>query len=216
MQLPTGGIAFYPGSDEDSPYFSGETWLALAHYDRLFPGDPMVAEMLAAAEDYFIRTYLRAFDGAFFHWGMMAAAVRFETTAEQRYLDFVSLQGWQFVVEVRPDFVPESNECYSVEGLAAGARAMWTGGRGSDPGYGAMVDRAERELVKIFALQIMPGQTRIDVGEGRFFYDPGLERMVGAFRNGQRLMRSRIDFTQHCLSAIVHYGELRDTLATAE
>lgn len=57
LQQPSGGFAQSPQSDSESPYYNGETWLALAHFQRRF-GDPApVAAALALADAYFTGNY---------------------------------------------------------------------------------------------------------------------------------------------------------------
>jgi hypothetical protein len=49
LQQPSGGFAQSPQSDSESPYYNGETWLALAHYHRRFADAATVAAALAPA-----------------------------------------------------------------------------------------------------------------------------------------------------------------------
>jgi hypothetical protein len=212
MQLESGGFAENPEAKTESPYFNGETWLALAHYVRLFPDDAAARDALARAESYLIGHYTNSPDLAFFHWGMLAAAVRYETTREPRFIEYISMQGWLFVFYLRPDLNPQTNACYSVEGLAAGARALRLADRTNDLAYAPTVDRIERELANAFEMQIMPGQMSMALGGGRYLVDSEMDARAGAFLNGRGKPQTRIDFTQHCLSAMMKYTALRAPL----
>jgi len=124
LQMADGGFEKVPGSGRPSPYANGEVWLALAYYHRAFPLDERVAVALQRADARFLRFYGRQPEIGFFHWGVMAAAIRFETTGEQRFRDLVTTQIEAFLTRLRPRPNPRSNSCYSVEGLAEGAAVL--------------------------------------------------------------------------------------------
>ena len=205
---PAGGFAIRPGASEESPFYNGEIWLALARYVRLLPRDLDAQTMLKEAEEYFIQQYTRTPDLSFFHWGLLAAAVRYETTREQRFVEFISMQGWLFTHYLHPDIFPDSNTCADVEGIAAGARALKLAGLASDPGYLALAERARGELQKSLGLQLLPGNIRDRLPGRSNLPDDELARFAGAFLNGRLLPQSRIDSTQHCLSALIKYDAL--------
>lgn len=207
LQLASGGFAEYPGSEEESDYFNGETWLALAHYVRLFPDDHVTAGALARADAHLMEYYTRAPSFMFFHWGMRAATVRFATTGEARFVDFVAMHSWLFVNYMDPELAPEWNSCALVEGLASAAKALRLGDRASDLAYAPVRDRSRRELAKDLGMQIMPGQTRLALGEDRHLLDTALDRFAGAFLNGRYSPRTRIDATTHCLWAMMRYAD---------
>ncbi len=209
LQLPAGRFAERPDVATESDYFNGETWLALARYVRRFPDDLTAREMLARADEAMIARYTRTPELFFFHWGTMAAATRFATTREARFLDFVSMQGWLFVFALADDLSPDGNSCAAVEGLADGARALLAGGRASDPGYAPIAAQAERRLATALSMQIVPGAAMsVDISDG------DRERFAGAFLNGLDSPRTRIDATQHCLSAILKYRAWLDAGGT--
>jgi hypothetical protein len=70
------------------------------------------------------------------------------------------------------------------------------------------VARIGGELDKAFGMQILPRQDRIELGGGRYLYDPALAPFAGAFLNGRTRPATRIDFTQHCLLAMMGYFDL--------
>ncbi len=212
LQRATGGFAERPGSEAEADYYNGETWLALAHYARLFPNDRVAGDMVSAADAYLMDYYTQNPSLMFFHWGMRAASVRFETAAEARFLDFMSMQSWLFVHYMDPELFPERNGCSIVEGLASAARALRLGGRTADPVYASVLERAERELTNSLDMQIMPGQTRIALAEDRFFVDAKLAPFAGAFLNERYRPQTRIDATTHCLWALMKYGALKDAI----
>ena len=204
LQLPFGGFRRRPAAEDESSYYNGETWLALAQFSRLFPGSD-ATRTLAKADAYFIDHYGAAPDVQFFHWGMMAAAKRYETTGDPRFLDFLTDLARNFLDTLRPEVLPDVNTCYLVEGLAAGARVL-AGGKGdTDNLYRRILARVRAELAKSLDMQIMPGENRIALGNERFVERPVIGSFAGAFLNGRYKGRTRIDFTQHSLSALLEY-----------
>jgi hypothetical protein len=138
----------------------------------------------------------------------MAAAIRYDTTHEDRFLDFIERLSDAIITRLRPKLVEDANSCSLVEGLAAGAAALRAGGRGSGGLFDRMVQRIEAEVALDLTLQIAPGQRRVALGGGRYLEDPVLAHFAGAFLNGRYVPRTRIDFTQHCLSALIKYHAL--------
>ena len=208
LQVASGGFARGPGDDTESPYFNGEAWLALAHFQRLFPGERTVADMLARAEATFTDRYARAPDGGFAHWGLMAASLRFQSTAEPRYLDLIEKLADGLITELSPAVNADTNSCTTVEGLAAATLALRRGKR-SGPFLDRLTVRMNAELAKNLELQIEPGETRLSLGGERILTDPTIGTFAGMFLNGRFAARGRIDFTQHCLSALMQYATLR-------
>ncbi len=203
-----GGFVRTPGSLEESPYYNGEGWLALAHYARLFPENAEVQEILEVVDPYLIARYGGESDIGFIHWGMMAAAVRYKVTGEKRFRDFVRDQAEAFLDRLRPDIKPHVNACYSVEGLIAAAGML-----GEEQGrYRELGERLRRrinaEIEKSLTFQILPGQNKLDFGPGRYLFSEQLKNFAGAFTDGLYRPRTRIDDTHHCLSAFLNYSLL--------
>lgn len=206
LQLPSGGFSQSASDPSESHYFNGEAWLALAHASRLFPSNTIVKAMLAKADAYLIERYGRKPEAQFAHWGMMAASVRYRTTTRAQFLEFLSGLSTDFITELRPEIVPGRNACSSVEGLAAAKLALLqaNGSRSDD----ALSKRIETDLLNSLELQILPGQTRISLSRERYLTDPAVAEFAGAFLNARPGLRTRIDSTQHCLSALLKYIEL--------
>ena len=204
LWLPQGGFARAPGIEESSPYYDGEAWLALAHYHRLVAADPVAAALLEKADRYALSRYSQSPDLGFMHWGLMAAAIRHQTTGDHSFLAYSAELAEFQIDELSPHVFSDTNACYMVEGLAAAAGEIE-----GVPAYAGLLRRIaariEAELSKSLHLQILPGQTEIHLGPGRFLYDEALYEQAGAFLNGRHALRSRIDFTQHCLSALMRY-----------
>jgi hypothetical protein len=64
---------------------------------------------------------------------------------------------------------------------------------------------------KNYGYQILTSRGRIDVGQDAYLVSPRLEEFDGAFVHEQGRPYTRIDFTGHCLSAMVklQYGSGR-------
>ena len=206
LQLPSGGFRRAPAAEDQSSYFNGETWLALAQFSRLFPGSE-ASGALVKADAYFIDHYGSALDVQFFHWGMLATAKRYESTGDPRFLYFLTNSARNFLDNLRPEVLPDVNTCYLVEGLAAGARVLASVKRDThtDHLYRRILVRVRAELAKSLDMQIMSGENRIAVGEERVVERPSIGSFAGAFLSGRYKARTRIDFTQHSLSALLEY-----------
>jgi len=205
------GRGFMKGPDnfEDSPYYNGEVWLALAHHARLFGTDSKAQEILEDVDASFIKRYTEEPHVGFFHWGAMAAATRLEGTGAKKYLGFIRGQTTAFLDHLRPEVNPRSNACYSVEGLSTAATVIGRGLHG-DPGLRKqLLQRIETEIKKSLSFQIMPGQNRLEFGGGRVLYSDDLKNFAGAFVDGLYRPQARIDSTQHCLSALLKYVALQ-------
>lgn len=214
LQLPSGGFAKGPGSEEESSYYNGESWLAFARVAADDPKNPTAAAALARAEPYLIERYARAPDVQFAHWGLMAAGARYATTREPRYLDFIEKLADGYLTDVRPALKPEVNGCYVAEGLAAAALALSEGGRAAGPLYATITTRLDAELKNSLDMQILTGTTRLDLGRKVIVTAPELQDYVGAFLSGRWDGKTRIDYTQHCLSALMRYDDLLRNAAT--
>lgn len=207
QQLPTGGIAQDIGDTDEDSYATGETWLALAHYVDVAQDEPVLAPMLQRLEERVLAKYVNAPDQRFDHWGLMAAAKRLATTGDARYLDFIATFATDLVRNRMPANEMRGNHCALLEGLMAAAGALRSHDR-QDLAT-EVLDKATPELGSALDLQLSGGE-RIDYGPGRFYEDPKLANFAGAFLNGGYTLRTRIDSTQHCLSALLLYRELLD------
>ena len=199
---PKGGFAGGPNDPEESPYFNGEGWLALSVYAEYYPHDEKVKAILAALDAAMVKLYQAQPDIGFFHWGLMASARRYGQTKDPQLVEFGAQQVNQFLTEMRPTFDEEVNSCYSVEGMAAILPVLQ-----KTPKQSALAarlhTRLRQEMNKNIGMQITPDQKMLVLVGGRTLTAPELPRYAGAFINGLDRPQIRIDFTQHCLSALL-------------
>lgn len=206
QQLADGGIAQVPGETAADSYATGETWLALAHYIDLVPDATEVAATLERLETGVMAKYLAAPDRMFAHWGMMAAAQRLATTGADRYRDFLERFAGNYVAELMPPPDSGANTCAALEGVIAAATAL---ARHGVPELAATLRaRIETDLPYNLELQLTGDSTRLEFGPGQYYEDPKLKTLAGAFRNGAYVLRTRVNSTQHCLSALLLYRQL--------
>lgn len=206
QQLPDGGIAQVPGETAADSYATGETWLALAHYVDLVPDATEVAATLERLETGVMAKYLAAPDRMFAHWGLMAAAQRLATTGEDRYRDFLKLFAGNYLATLMPSTDNGSNTCAALEGVIAAAASLER--HGVSELAATLRARVEMDLPHNLGLQLAGDSTRLEFGPGQYYEDPKLKTLAGAFRNGAYVLRSRVDSTQHCLSALLLYRQM--------
>jgi len=199
---PKGGFAGGPNDPEESPYFNGEGWLALSVYAEHYPRDERVKSILSALDAAMVKLYKAEPDIGFFHWGLMATARRYGQTKDIQLIEFGAQQVNHFLTEMRPNFDEEVNSCYSVEGMAAVLPVLQ-----KVPKHAALAarlhTRIRQEMNKNIGMQITPDQKMLVLVGGRTLSAPELPRYAGAFINGLDRPQIRIDFTQHCLSALL-------------
>lgn len=206
--LPDAGFRETPVSDEESPYFNGEIWLALASYDQWQPANSRLKEILPKVDGYLIASNSAEPDTAFFHWGAMAAARRYQASGDEKFARFAVQQGNSFLTTLKPRMRPGANTCYSVEGLLAVQQVVAAGGADGDF-IQRLQQRVQAEMIKNQEFQIRPDQERIYFGKQRFLQLADLSHFTGGYLNGRYRPSARIDFTQHCLSATIKYIQHR-------
>ncbi len=201
LRIPGDGFRELPTSIDATPYFDGEAWLALAQYHRAFPQDHRVSEFLNDVDDALIKKYGGEFKIDFFHWGTMAAAARYADTKEKKFLDFIKAQTGAFL-DRKNDHVDNDNTCASVEGVADALGALFS----AEEGGSELAERARgwvaTEMRKAKQLQIQPGQNEIVFSNARIIV-PRMQEFSGSFRSGIYAANIRVDFTQHCVSAMI-------------
>jgi len=202
LRNPDGLFFSYPGSSGESPYSNGEIWLALATHAQTFPQDQGVRAILPAVDEAVFERYGQRAEMGFFHWGLMAAAVRYEVTSAPRLVDFTLTQLDAFLGELRPIVNRKSNSCYSVEGMVAAMQVLRKSNRAQKTQQ-ILQARIEAEMEKNAALQIPVGAREISLGDERKLHSPELKRFAGGFLNARDRPQVRIDATQHCLSAML-------------
>jgi hypothetical protein len=200
LRIPGGGFRKFPTWIDSHPYADGEAWLALAEYHRQFPQDKRVAEMLASVDDSLIKTYGSDFNIDFYHWGTMAAAARYADSKEAKFLDFIKNQTSAFLHNKQQ---PASyNDCASVEGVADALATLASAGEGESELSGRARTWIAREMTKTERLQIQPGQQELSFTNARVSA-PRLKEFTGSFLAGRYDLKTQVDYTSHCVSAMI-------------
>ncbi len=194
------GIRHSPLMLEESHHYNSESWLALAGYTRSFPEDKPAAKAVANLDSYLIDEYTDKFRPEIFHWGMMAAALRYETTGQDLLKDFMNEQVELFLEHVGHAF-PEGNSCPLVEGLAT-----YLGTVTAENTH----EKLRRVKAREFIYRAMSVNRRLQIDENtarklhiKPAYDSQLQAYMGAFLKSAREPMMRIDRTQHCLNALL-------------
>jgi hypothetical protein len=124
-------------------------------------------------------------------------------TGDAKFARFIQAQTQLRLAETRPASEASDNSCAEVEGLASALRVLTTS-KWQDK---TLVPRLRRviaaEMVKNNALQIQSGQDRIDLGHGTYLFSPAAAEHAGAFLAGAQQPYLRIDFTEHCICALL-------------
>ncbi len=209
LRIPGDGFRQIPTSIDATPYFDGEAWLALAQYHRAFPQDRRVNEFLADVDAALMKKYGGAFKIDFFHWGTMAAAARYADTKEKKFLDFIKAQTGSFL-DRKKDHVDNDNNCYSVEGVADALGALLSAGEGGGELAKQAMGWVATEMRKAKQLQIQPGQNEIVFSNARVIA-PRMQEFSGSFRSGIYTANTQVDFTAHCVSAMVKLKKYNET-----
>ena len=201
LRIPGLGFRQTADSIDHHDYYDGEAWLALAEYHRTFPGDERAAAALAATDGDLLAFYGRGFRRAFFHWGAMAAAARYQDTRDPRFLDFVRMLVRSFV-DAGGKSKDDWNNCALVEGMADGLAALRLGGEGESPLAKEAGAWIAREMGKTSRLLIRQGQQGLDYPNARVIA-PRMSEFAGSFLAGVYLPSTQVDYAQHCVSAMV-------------
>ena len=202
-----GGFRMLPGSIDENVMSNSEIWLALAYYTRLFADDPATAAIVAQMDDYMMRTYATLPNADFYSWGMNAAAQRLAATSDTKFRRFIAQQTRAYLDSIAPPPGSSENSCDVVEGLGTALRVLTAT---ADPDRGLirrLRQRIDSEMAKNLSLQIQPGQTRIELGNGTYLSSPSVADYAGAFLAGRHEPYVRIDYTEHCISALMELGE---------
>ena len=209
LRIPGGGFRRTPASIEDSDYFNGEGWLAVAVYVDLHPDDVSAAGALGELDRALMQRYTQRPNPSFYHWGAMAAAQRYATSRDPEFLAFLRSQAALFLKRFQPRHDATSNNCADMEGVAAALEALDRSGDVDTE----LTRRARawllREAAKLPYLQIRAGQTSISLGGNAELRAPALANFAGTFLAGLYRPSTRVDHAQHCLSAMImlHRGQ---------
>ena len=207
LQTKAGGFVRSVSDARESSFYNGEAWLALAQYHQRFPSDDLATRLLLYAEQHFIAHYDRKPDLQFAHWGLMAAALRYQATGQPRFLHFITRLAAAHVRQLRPVPDADENSCAAVEGLASAAGALLAG-KADEALVATIVADIEASLGNDLGLQIAAGQTSLTLADGTALASPDIANFAGAFRNARSSTKTRIDSTQHCLSALMQLATL--------
>jgi hypothetical protein len=188
-------------------YADGEAWMALALHNELLPSHQLAR--LDTIDDTMMNMYAGQRSAEFFHWGMMAAASRLRTTSNAKFVEFIAHQADDMLAAGVSQQLEDDNTCAMVEGLAAAAGALQGAGGASKTLVQRLSDRIKAEMSKNRSLQIRQRQDHIDLSEGAYLSAPQLSHYAGAFLAGRARPYTRIDLTQHCMSAIIEMQRLR-------
>jgi len=196
-----GGFRKLPAFIDENDLTNAEIWLALAYYTRLFPNDRATAATAARVDNYMLRVYTQAPNRSFYAWGVQAAALRLSATADERFRQFIAQQTHAYFQGATDN--AKDNNCSTIEGLGTALHVLMKAAHSDQQ----LIDRLRRtirdEMAKDLSLQIQPGQDRIDLGKGAYLYSPVLAQYDGAFLSGTRRPFVRVDYTQHCISALL-------------
>ncbi len=96
---------------------------------------------------------------------------------------------------------PHINACYAIEGLIPAYYYLRQHGHSILTHH--IKGRLDAELEKIDKFQIKEGATQIRINKNTVIQSDRLEKLEGGFVNGESRPQLRIDFTQHCLSALL-------------
>ena len=207
LHIPGGGFRSMPTTIDDDDYANGEAWLALAAYADANPGDARVRQALQDIDDAMLTRYSKRPDRLFYHWGAMAAAQRWRTTREPRFVAYLVQQAAVMVQRFERYYDASINDCATMEGFAATRSVLGRDGNGVPQGIRRMNEIFVREMDRLGRLQIAPKQTQLPLGGGAYLYAPALAQFSGAFLWGEFTPETRVDAALHCLSALVTYDE---------
>jgi hypothetical protein len=203
LRIPGGGFRQTPTSIDDSDYYNGEGWLAVAVYCDLHRDDAQAAVALAELDEALIERYSRKPNPYFYHWGAMAAAQRFATTRNPRFLAFLQKQADFFFDQFQARLKSDGNNCADMEGLAATLAVLVRSGEGNADLAGRIRAWLLGEAGKLPRLQIQPKQTTMALGGEAALHAPRMAEFAGAFLAGVYEPSTRIDAAAHCVSAMV-------------
>ncbi len=208
LRIPGGGFRWLPTSIDDSPFYNGEGWLALAVYCDLHPADTEVAAALHDLDRAMIARYSQQPDPNFYHWGAMAAAQRYAMTHDPRFLAFLRSQAQVFLTRFRNRLGPDGNNCGDMEGVAATLGVLDAKDAADVEAVQQLRSWVAAEAAKLPRMQVRSGQEGLTLGGDARLSAPRMSGFGGAFIAGLYEPSTRVDLMQHCLSAMLMLGQL--------
>lgn len=201
LQVPRRGLREAPHYLSESDYVNGETWLALAEYNIAFPDDKEAQRFLRELEDYLFVVYGDGAKSKFFHWGMMAAVVRANQVDDARLDDVIQHLAQGFLNGKEAQAIPTENSCATIEGLATYVAYMNNRNRGQEPLPGRARTYVGHAMATNRQLQVGPRLASF-LPAGQTYAEP-LAHYQGAFIESLLHPRMQVDYTQHCLNALL-------------
>ena len=189
---PDIGVYRSPYDKTISPYYDGETWLALTMYNIFHPKDEAVSNLIPQLNKTMYDKYSDTYLGNFFHWGTQAAAHQYAHSQDPLMYDYLKKQLNIYIDNIM--FHPNSGSCSYVEGLSEAALALQNKDREL---YNKILLRLENQLDTVRLLQEIPFK---EDARGQVIYE--MKPLLGLFLNDYRSLITRSDATQHCLSAL--------------
>ena len=184
------------------PFYDGETWLALALYTDFFPQDRKTGDWVKVVDDVLIRSY-RKKDyeiRRFFHWGAQAAAQRYKTTKDPKFLDFLKYMFAQIQRDMPVEKVEVNmNACSQSEGLADLIEVM-----DDAEVRQAALERYDRLMQGVHRLQI----ESMTLSDGSVMH-PEMEKYIGLFYGHRDDYNIMPDTAQHCATALLKASRLK-------
>ncbi len=194
------GVREAPHYLSESPYVNGQTWLAFAAYQAVFPDDPEIHTTLMKFEDYLLQRHRQHPDKLFYSWGMMGLKVRLDSTGDKRYYDFaVAMSEWLFAEE-RNLAHSGTNSCATIEGVATFANIMTDRKLSQHALTQAANQYLSREMAFNRQLQI---DEQFESQDFRHAYSEETARYQGAFILSMEHPLMQVDLTAHCLNALL-------------
>ncbi len=172
-------------------YYAGEGWLALAIYNDMFPKDEETKQILKNIEQTML-VFNKSELGNGSHWELQAAAQRYLTTKDEKYLDFM----WK-IFEIYEKMQPYQNEsgCAFMETLGDLAKAFRESGRNEE--LNRILQRIDIEKPNIYALQVLDDNIK---GEQII---PERKKFIGLFLSNHDETLTRVDVAEHCTVALL-------------
>ncbi|MEE8305826.1 MAG: hypothetical protein V3R81_01105, partial [Gammaproteobacteria bacterium] len=205
LRLPGAGFRAAPHYTAEEHYFNGEGWLALAIYADTFPNDRATNKVLQRLDKYLVARYSGHWNKRFYSWGTMAAELRYRTTRDTKFFQFIATQARQFLARLKDRTKKESRiNCAQLEGLGSALRVLSANSGSHDQHLTRNLrQRISQAMVENRKLQIRPGQDRIALSGNAYLWTPLLTNYTGAFLGGPTDPVTQIDHTAHCLSAMM-------------
>lgn len=203
LRIPGGGFRQTPSSIDDSDYDNGEAWLALAVYGDMNKDDLRSTNALSDLDDALIRRYSEKPSLNFMGWGAMAAAQRYRTTNDPKFLAYLRQLGDGFIAQYQRRFAADANNCAAMEGIGTIAAALKQSGENDTDRARTLRAWLSNEVTKLDRLQIQPGQQGLALGGEAYLRAPRMAEYSGAFLAGVYDPVTRVDASGHCLSAML-------------